>query len=849
MAERPAAETVAPAAVGYPAHWEADVVLRDGATAHVRPITPTDGDRLRRFHDSQSAESVFFRFFAPKPHLTDADVRRFTHVDHLQRVALVVTLGGEIVGVGRYEGLGGPGGDEPGGPGGTAEVAFNISDQHQGRGIGSILLEHLAAAARENGITRFEALVLPENSKMLAVFREAGYDLTHRLEDGVVSVEFALDPTERSVAVMLSREHRAEARSMHALLNPRSVVLVGVSSRRPHSLGRRLLAGLRAGGFTGVVHVVHHTADTVDGFAVHRSVDDLPGPLDLAVIAVPARDVRRIVADCARRGVRGVVVVSGGFAETGEEGRRLQAELVREARANGVRVLGPNSFGLLNTDPAVRLNVSIAPELPPAGGLALFSQSGALGVAVLDSAARRGLGLSSFVSAGNRADVSGNDCLQYWLDDERTEVVGLYLESVGNPRKFSRVARALATRKPLLVVKSGTSGYGVPPGHEILPSQAPAAAFDAMLRQAGVIRAESLHQLFDVAQVLRSQPLPAGDRVGIVGNSPALAALAADACQSWRLPLAGPPRWVPYDGPAADLAALVAEVQADPACDAVVACLAPPLSGGADSLARLVRSVPGKPTVACAMTSGFLSADGADADGPPVPALPLPEDAVRALAAVVRYAAWRRRDPGPAVPRSWERSPGPDQLVGPGVTGAATAHARRLVEDVLQRHPFGRELTPEEVAYLLQCYGLRVLPDGAVPSPGVACRITTTEDPLFGPIVSFAVAGEIADLLGDVAYRIAPLRQGDVVDLVGEVRAAPLLAGHGGRAPVDTGALHATVGRASVLAEDLPQVARLVLEPVVAHPGGCEVAGARVSVAPAPNRPDIGRRALSAAPG
>ncbi|MGF1646858.1 MAG: GNAT family N-acetyltransferase [Kineosporiaceae bacterium] len=846
MAERAARDPAPPAPAAYPAHWEADVVLRDGATAHVRPITPGDDDRLRRFHDAQSAESIFFRFFAPKPHLTDADVRRFTHVDHVQRVALVVTLGGEIVGVGRYEGLGEPEADGAR----TAEVAFNISDHHQGRGIGSILLEHLAAAARENGITRFEALVLPENSKMLAVFREAGYDLAHRLEDGVVSVEFALDPTERSVAVMLSREHRAEARSMHALLNPRSVVLVGVSSRRSQSIGRRLLAGLRAGGFTGPVHVVHHTADTIDGFAVHRSVDDVADPLDLAVVAVPAPDVRRIVADCARRGVRGVVVVSGGFAETGDEGRRLQAALVREARANGVRVLGPNSFGLLNTDPAVRLNASIAPELPPPGGLALFSQSGALGVAVLASAARRGLGLSSFVSAGNRADVSGNDCLQYWLDDERTEVVGLYLESVGNPRKFGRVARALAARKPLLVVKSGTSGYGVPPGHEIPPSQAPPAAFDAMLRQTGVIRTENLHQLFDVAQVLLSQPLPAGDRVGVVGNSPALTALAADACQSWRLPLAGVPRWVPYDAPVEELAAVVAEVQADPACDAVVACLAPPLSGGAEELSRVIRSVPGKPTVACAMSTRFLPAE---AGRPPVPSLSLPEDAVRALAAVIRYAAWRRRDPGPAVARAWQRLPGADSdaLVGPGVTGAATAHARRLVEDVLQRHPFGRDLSRDEVSYLLQCYGLRLAPDapGAPPQPGVACRITTTEDSLFGPLVSFAVAGETADLLGDVAYRIAPVREGDVADLVAEVRAAPLLSGHGGRDPVDLRALHATVGRACLLAEDLPQVAHLVLEPVVAHPGGCEVRGARASVAPAPNRPDTGRRALGAAPG
>ena len=848
MAEGAAGEPVAPAP--YPAHWEADVVLRDGATAHVRPITPDDGDRLRRFHDAQSPESTYFRFFAPKPHLSDSDVRRFTRVDHHARVALVVTLAGEIVGVGRYERL-----DAAGGAAADhAEVAFNISDHHQGRGVGSILLEHLAAAARENGVVRFEAVVLPENSKMLTVFREAGYDLTHRLEDGVVSVEFALDPTERSVAVMLSREHRAEARSMQALLNPRSVVLIGVSSRRPQSIGRRLLAGLRAGGFTGPVHVVHHSADEIDGYPVHRTVDDLPDPLDLAIVAVPATEVRRLVAACARRGVRGAVVVSGGFAETGEDGRRLQADLVSEARADGVRIIGPNSFGLLNTDPTVRLNASIAPELPPAGGLALFSQSGALGVAVLASAARRGLGLSSFVSAGNRADVSGNDCLQYWQDDQRTEVVGLYLESLGNPRKFSRVARSLAARKPVIAVKSGTSGYATPPGHAVAPSAAPPAVVDAMLRQAGVIRTENLHQLFDVAQILLSQPLPAGERIGVVGNSPALAALAADACGSWRLPLAGEPRSVAYDAPEEELAALVAEVQADPACDAVLACLVPPLSGGAEQLARVVRSVPGKPTVACAMESGFLHGDG---DGPPVPSLSLPEDAVRALAAVVRYAQWRRRDPGGAVPRTWERPSGADGagLVGPGETGAATLHARRLVEEILDHDPAGRELTAVETSYLLQCYGLR-LHAGATPYPGiqpvpggVACRVVTTEDPGFGPLVSFAVAGEAADLLDDVSYRIAPLRDGDLDDLIGGVRAAPLLTGHGGREPVDLHALRTVVGRASLLAEDLPQVARLDLDPVVAHPLGCVVRGARASVAPAPNRADTERRALRNARG
>src|SRR4051812_43656908 len=441
----PVAETESGPAPDYPMHWEADVVLRDGATAHLRPIVPGDAESLARFHDAQSAESIYLRFFAPMPHLSPRDLHRFTHVDNRDRVAFVATLGDAIVGVARYDRLDAT----------SAEVAFNVSDAHQGRGLSSVLLEHLAAAARENGVRQFVAEVLPRNRKMLTVFREAGYEVASRFDDGVISVHFDLDPTERSLAVMEAREHRAESRSMERLLNPRSVAVIG-ASRRPGTVGHRLLSDLVAGGFTGRLHVVHPEADAVLGVPAVRRLDQLTEPVDLAVVAIAADQVLEIVRDCAAIGVRGLVVVSSGFAETGPQGLARQRELVRVARANGMRVVGPNSWGLINADATVRLNVSLVPQLPIEGRLGLFSQSGGLSVAVLDAVGRRGLGLSTFLSAGNRADVSGNDCLQYWEEDPHTDAVGLYLESFGNPRKFSRIARRLARAKPVIVLKSGT---------------------------------------------------------------------------------------------------------------------------------------------------------------------------------------------------------------------------------------------------------------------------------------------------------------------------------------------------------------------------------------------------------
>lgn len=443
----------------YPAHWEADVVLRDGGTARVRPITVDDAERLVSFYEQVSDESKYYRFFAPYPRLSAKDVHRFTHHDFVDRVGLAATVGGEFIATVRYDRIG-PDGAPASSPADEAEVAFLVQDAHQGRGIASALLEHIAAVARERGIRRFAAEVLPANSKMIKVFTDAGYTQKRSFEDGVVRLEFGLEPTDRSLAVQQAREQRAEARSVQRLLAPGSVAVIG-AGRTPGGVGRSLLDNIRDAGFTGRLYAVNKALppdrkelDGAAGVPAHRSVRDIDGPVDLAVVAVPADDVPETVAECGEHGVQGIVVVSAGYAEAGPDGRERQRALVRQARSYGMRIIGPNAFGVINTSPEVRLNASLAPQMPRPGRIGLFAQSGAIGIALLSRLHRRGggvtgvTGVSTFVSSGNRADVSGNDVMQYWYDDPDTDVALMYLESIGNPRKFTRLARRTAAVKP-----------------------------------------------------------------------------------------------------------------------------------------------------------------------------------------------------------------------------------------------------------------------------------------------------------------------------------------------------------------------------------------------------------------
>ena len=847
----------------YPAHWEADVVLRDGGTAHVRPIRPDDADRLHAFHSRLSDRTVYFRFFAPYPTLTDRDVHRFTNVDHVDRVALVATVGHEIIGVVRYERI-----DDA-----TAEVAFNVEDAHQGRGLGSVLLEHLAAAARERGVRQFVAEVLPENRKMLVVFQEAGYAVSRHLEEGVVSVSFGLEPTATSVEVMQAREHRAEARSIQRLLRPESVVVVGAGRRRT-SLGRAVLDNLRAGGFGGRLAAVNPRATAVGDVPTYRRVSQVPWPVGLAVVAVPAAAMDATVADCAAAKVHALVVLSAGFAESGPEGVARQRRLVASAHANGMRVVGPASFGIVN--PVERLNASIATVLPPAGRVGFFAQSGPLGIALLERAARRGLGLSTFVSAGNRADVSGNDLLQYWEDDTGTDVVLLHLESIGNPRKFSRLARRVAGRKPVVAVKTGRTTQGVPLGHAVRPSAAPREAVEAVFRQAGVVRVDTAEQALDVVALLQARPLPRGPRVAVVGDSAALVLLAADACHEHGLQPVGEPVTVTPDGAPAALVEAIRAACADPDVDSVVVLHAPPLGGLSPAVLDALRETD-RPVVA-----SFV------ATSPPeraLPAYPTPDDAVRALAAATWYGQWLARPPAP-----------PEPALGADADAARALVAQRLGERVGEGG--GVVLPGPDVARLLGCYGIEVSPAvpaqdadealrvaaalgypvvlkarlprlrhrpdlgglqlgladaGAVRSawanitamhpdavgsivvqrmapPGVAVVVCKVEDALFGPIVSFGVGGLATELLGDRAYAGPPVTNREAAEMVRSIRAAALLRGWRGAEPVDVGAIEDLLVRVARLGDDLPEVARLELDPVLVAASGLTVLDTRVEL-------------------
>ncbi|MGW0905406.1 bifunctional acetate--CoA ligase family protein/GNAT family N-acetyltransferase [Streptomyces sp. NPDC002853] len=751
----------------YPSHWEADVVLRDGGTARIRPITAEDADRLVSFYEQVSDESKYYRFFAPYPRLSAKDVHRFTHHDQVDRVGLAATVGGEFIATVRFDRI-----DERGmsasAPADEAEVAFLVQDAHQGRGVASTLLEHIAAVARERGIRRFAAEVLPANTKMIKVFTDAGYQQKRSFEDGVVRLEFDLEPTDRSLAVQRAREQRAEARSVQRLLTPKSVAVIGVG-RTPGGVGRSVLRNLREAGFTGRLYAVNGAFEKgteVDGVPAYRSVRDIEETVELAVVTVPAERVPQAVDECGERGVLGLVVISAGYAESGPEGRERQRELVRQARSYGTRILGPNAFGVINTSPDVRLNASLAPHPPERGRIGLFTQSGAIGIALLSGLHRRGAGLSTFVSAGNRADVSGNDVLQYWYEDPDTDVALMYLESIGNPRKFTRLARRAATAKPLVVVQGAKHSGIAPTGHAVQATRLPYATVSALLRQAGVIRVDTVTEMVDAGLLLAGQPLPSGPRVAILGNSESLGLLTFDACVADGLrPL--PPVDLTTGATPADFRVALADALSDDACDAVIVtaipwvgedgatttapegeelaaalraasagCPAKPvavvhveLGGLAEALAAASRtrpdaaarvsSAPGSercahpPRPAERPPTATTAAESApEASGPAqphrIPAYPAAERAVRALAEAVKYAQWRREAKEPGKVHEYE-----------DIDESGTA---RRIDELLaaQDDPRGATLAQDDARELLGRYGIDVRDARPAPDPDAA---------------------------------------------------------------------------------------------------------------------------------
>jgi acetyl coenzyme A synthetase (ADP forming)-like protein len=683
-----------------------DALLADGSIVHVRPIEPGDEEHLAAFHAGLSKESIYLRFFSSHSQLSPDELRRFTHVDGRNRMALVATVRQAIVGVARYDRLE---------PSSVAEVAFVVTDAYQGRGVATLLLELLAAHARGAGIEEFRAQTLWENRGMQSVFRNAGFGVEWSHDRGVVDFRLTIRPTEAYRRALAERDEESEVRSIRHLLCPSSVAVVG-AGRRPGTIGHEILRNIIDGGYSGSVFPIHPSATEILGRPAYKSLAEVPADVDVAVVAVPAGSTMAVVEDCAVKSVKGIVLITAGFAEGGDDGRMAQDEILATARAFGMRVVGPNCMGIINTSPAVSLNATFAPVQPEPGRVAFASQSGGLGIAVLQEAGRRGIGVSSFVSMGNKADVSGNDLLQYWHRDPESDVILLYLESFGNPRRFARIARRVSADKPIVAVKAGRSSSGRRAASSHTAALASSdVAVSALFDQAGVIRVDTLEEMFDLAQVLGGQPIPRGRRVAIVGNAGGPGILAADACEADGLLVPELPASTqarlreflpaaaavsnPVDmvasASAEDYERALSVVMADDAVDAVVVVFVPPLvtrtEDVADAVARTARQSTKPMVVNLLGVAGIPEQfNGEDSR---IPCFAFPEPAVRALARACDYGDWRRRDPGRTVE----------------LDEVHTEEAQETVRNLLGTAPLGRWLDPAEASALLGTYGINTI--------------------------------------------------------------------------------------------------------------------------------------------
>ena len=873
--ERPSRAVGGPASVDdvtgapwTPDGWSADVVLADGGTVHLRPMRPDDGERLLAFHAALSAESVYYRYFSAKPRLTEAEVHRFTHVDHVDRVALVAVLGDAFVAVGRYDRW--PGRDE-------AEVAFTVADAHHGRGMATALLEHLAAIVRTHGIATFSASVLPDNRAMLGVFRSAGFEVRRAFDAGVVELEFPIEPTAAYLESLDAREQRAESRSVARILRPRSVVVIGASDRAG-SLGGAVIRNLVMGGYGGTIHVVHPAQDQVAGLPAVPSVREIADDVDLAVVAVPAGSVAEVLLACAARGVRSAVVLSAGL-----EGRG--AELADLARSHGMRLVGPASLGVLNTGSGggTPLVASFAPLPARPGPAALSVQSGPLGAALVELAYRVGLGVSSFVSLGDKADVSANDLLNYWYDQPATKVVLLYTETVGNPRRFVRVAGRVAQRTPIVGVKANRRGAD--------------DAAEALYRRAGVVRVDTAMQLVDTGRLLAFQPLPTGPRLLVVtdASSPGVLALgtAADdglepaalgdatvealrrACPGVRVS-AGMVD-LGHRASVGDYVAALAVVARADEVHAVIVVRAPAMPGDEAEVAAAVEAVVlGKPVAAVVL--GLP--DGPLVPGGAVPNYGFPEPPARALSAAWRLARWRSRSheepeppegfDGAAVRAVAERllvaAPAgrtvsgddlAELLAAAGIAMAASRRVSSCDEAVVAGGELGypvalRAVDPplrgrseaggialdvQDAAELRRVYermraqtgGLRSAVVQRMAPPGVETRLTLATHGTYGPMLHFGLGGLYADAIADGAPTALPLDEQAAGETVAASRAARALAVAG----VTTDASVDLLVRVSALADAVWELADLDLNPVLVGAGGARVLDGRAHLAPA----------------
>jgi acyl-CoA synthetase (NDP forming)/GNAT superfamily N-acetyltransferase len=882
-------------------------LLADGSTAEIRPAGPGDVGAVQAMHEVMSAENLYLRFFSLSRSSAEREALRVCRPAGGDHGALLAWLDGRLVGVASYE---------PAGTLGAAEVAFAVPDDMHGRGVATLLLEHLVSLARRHGLTAFTASTLVDNAAMSDVFTAVGLPVQRRLADGVVEWRFPLpaDRADPALSAYLDsvagRERRADVASLQYVLRPASVAVVG-ASRRAGTVGRAVLHNIVAGGFVGNIYAVNPRAAHMEGVPCVGSVADLPEAVDLAVIAVPAAAVPAVAVACGQRGVRALTVITAGLGPAG-------ADLLAACRRYGMRLVGPNCLGLIV--PGSGLNASFAARLPAPGAAGVVVQSGGVGIALLEQLSRLGIGVSSFASVGDKYDVSSNDMLMWWDQDGATRLALLYVESFGSPRGFARTARRVGRRMPVLTVIGGRSAAGQRAAASHTAAAAtPLVTQEALFGQAGVIATRSLGELIDAAALLASQPLPAGNRVAVVSNAGGAGVLAADACGDHGLEVAKLgaatrrrlrgllPAGAAVGGPVDTTAAVTADafracleqVAADASVDAVIAVIVP--TAIADLRPAISAAAVTKPIAAALLDQPesvrVLTRTVQVSSGPPGPAHPgddaapavagipayaYPEGATRALGHAARYRTWRDRQDAAA----------------PDLGGLRSAAARELIAGFLGGNSGGGWLSARQTTELLSCYqipmvrtvgvadeqqavqaaaelGGRVVlkaeADGLVHksdagavkldlrtpldvteayrdlaarfgtglrrvlvqpmlADGVETLVGVVQEPVFGPLIVFGLGGVTTDVLADYAARLTPLSTTDAHDMIRELRAAPLLLGHRGARPVDTSALADILLRVSRLADDLPEVAELDLNPVIASPDGPCAVDARVRV-------------------
>lgn len=882
-------------------NYPMDVLLRDGSVLRMRPLQPGDRDALIRLFNRCSPETKRFRFLRMITSLPDSMLDQLVAVDGRDNVALVVLQGKdegeEIVAVGRYHQM--PDRHE------VAEVSFLVEDALQRRGIGTVLLDTLAEIGRENGIHYFSADVLADNRTMLSVFRKAGYAITSGISYGVTHLEFPISRSEVAETRRERQEAHAERNSLQSVMAPRTIAVVG-ASRNPGSVGGSLFRNLLHWGFTGTIYPVNPTARSIAGVRSYANLGELPEVPELVFIVIPVGQVLDIARECATLGVRALCVITAGFAEVGNNGVALEEELLSICRSTGMRLVGPNCMGLVNSAGATRMLGTFARVDPPAGNVAMSSQSGALGIALMEQAAQLGLGVSSFISIGNRADVSSNDLLLFWESDEATDVILLYMESFGNPRRFARTARMVSRAKPIVAVKAGRSSVGAEAASSHTASLAGSdQAADALFAQTGIIRVDTLDDLFSVARLLASQPIPKGKRVAVLTNGGGPGIIAVDAAVAAGLDIPAlseatqarlrevlPPHAAvrnPVDtiagaGPETYRACL--EILCDdPDLDALVVIFIPPLATPTREVAQVLAEVmAARPSLdktvvavffdpATSMLSVPVSASS-DAPVRPrrVPVYTFPEAAVTSLARAVRYGTWRSKRIGRQIDQPVDLARAreivaaypqggwlaPDDvaalLAGASIEvtrprlATSAAEAASIAREIGQ--PLALKIADPPVLHKSDVDGilLNVSPDepGAVEAawerltrqvaahgielkgaslmpmarPGVEVLAGMTVDPVFGPLVAFGTGGYYVELIRDVAFRVLPMTDQDVSEMIASTRASQLLKGYRGSPEADLKAVEQLLLRLGALVEKVPEIAEIDLNPVIVHPRG-----------------------------